>query len=410
MFQPETTDQDDLHSGRSPWSSGVEQLPRASLNENQRCDVVVVGAGITGALAAEHLTRRGLAVCIVDREQPGFGSTAASTAMVLWELDQPLRKLSIGKGFEPAANVLRQCVAAVDGLLHLVGDGGIDCCARVAPSLYLAAGDVGVRELQEEHMLRSRAGLPGHFLDHRALLSRYGIAREAALLSPGSADLDPVRLTRGLLAIAVHRGARLIDGYVSDYDSSAKEAAVELDNGRVISAPWVVLATGYIMPEFVRSDLHRLASSWAICTPPQAEAALWPEHALIWEASEDYHYLRTTPDRRIIIGGEDESDVVEPEQRDRLIAAKSDMLLAELRRLRPQVAPVADYAWTGAFGQTVDGLPLIGRIPQRPRMLAAYGYGGNGITFSYLASRVIADIMDGNEQPWFDELSFARDA
>ncbi|WP_442063265.1 hypothetical protein, partial [Rhizobium johnstonii] len=35
---------------------------------------------------------------------------------------------------------------------------------------------------------------------------------------------------------------------------------------------------------------------------------------------------------------------------------------------------------------TVDGLPLIGPVPETPHVFAAYGYGGNGITFSYLSS------------------------
>ena len=42
--------------------------PRRSLDRDRRCDVLVVGAGITGALVAERLVREGRDVCIVDRE------------------------------------------------------------------------------------------------------------------------------------------------------------------------------------------------------------------------------------------------------------------------------------------------------------------------------------------------------
>lgn len=41
-----------------------------------------------------------LSVIIVDRELSGYGSTAASTAMLLWEIDQPLTELERLYGFD----------------------------------------------------------------------------------------------------------------------------------------------------------------------------------------------------------------------------------------------------------------------------------------------------------------------
>lgn len=406
----QSTEQADVRGGRSPWFASMRTVPKLTLTESTRCDVLVVGAGITGSLVAEHLTARGLDVCVVDRERPGFGSTAASTAMLLWELDQPLRKLAISHGFDRAAHIVRQCVLAANGLQRLIVELGIECDLRPAPSLYLSEAEAGARELLEEHELRQRAGLPGNFLDHRTLASLYRVEREAALVSPGSADLDPVRLAQALLGISVRRGARLIDAHAESFGSDSREASIETDCGHVISAKWIVLATGYAMPDFIRSDVHQLASSWAICTPPQQPSALWPENALIWEASEDYHYARTMADGRIIIGGEDESDVIEPDARDGLIPSKARTLLAQLSRLRPNADPTVEFAWSGAFGKTADGLPLIGRISGHRRILGAYGYGGNGITFSYLASRVVHDVMIGDEREWFEALSFERDA
>jgi NADPH-dependent 2,4-dienoyl-CoA reductase/sulfur reductase-like enzyme len=46
-----TTDHDDLRAGRSPWNADGRPL-RRPLDADRRCDVLVVGAGITGAMAA----------------------------------------------------------------------------------------------------------------------------------------------------------------------------------------------------------------------------------------------------------------------------------------------------------------------------------------------------------------------
>jgi NADPH-dependent 2,4-dienoyl-CoA reductase/sulfur reductase-like enzyme len=93
-FDPESTVQADLRGGSSPWLSGFKTPVRRNLERSFACDVLVVGAGITGALMAHHLTRLGRKVCLIDRERAGFGSTAASTAMLQWEIDCPLSELT----------------------------------------------------------------------------------------------------------------------------------------------------------------------------------------------------------------------------------------------------------------------------------------------------------------------------
>ena len=42
-------------------------------------------------------------------------------------------------------------------------------------------------------------------------------------------------------------------------------------NDREIEARSVVLATGYVMPDIVCSNVHQVSSSWAIATVPQPQ-------------------------------------------------------------------------------------------------------------------------------------------
>jgi len=94
VLDPDATEQADLRGGRSPWLATGGHAVGRELTENMKCEALVVGGGITGSLVAERLTRQGLDVVLVDRELPGRGSTAASTSMLLWEID---RSLSIGR-------------------------------------------------------------------------------------------------------------------------------------------------------------------------------------------------------------------------------------------------------------------------------------------------------------------------
>ncbi len=356
---------------------------------------------------AERLTRQGLDVIVIDRELPGKGSTAASTSMLLWEIDRSVGQLTQLYGFERASRAYRASLEAVAGLKSLVSQLSLPCEMRDKNSLYLAAGDTG-KELLEEHRLRERAGLPGVFLDHPMLLEAFGITRAAAIVSPGAADADPVQLSRGLLRTAVARGARVYQSEAVAYDAASRAVHVQLDNGCEIEARSVILATGYVMPGIIRSTVHSVSSSWAVATTPQPQN-IWKDGALIWEDSEKYLYARTTVAGRIIIGGEDSDEVIEPEARDRLIPEKEALLTDKLAALWPAADTDIEFRWAGTFDTTRDGLPLIGPVPGLKGIYAAYGYGGNGITFSFLAAQLIGDLIAGSSSPLLSDFSLDRD-
>jgi glycine/D-amino acid oxidase-like deaminating enzyme len=407
-LDPHTTDHDDLRAGRSPWNADGRP-PRRVLDCDRRCDALVVGAGITGAMVAEHLSSLGYDVTILDREKPGLGSTVASTAMLQWEIDRSLTELTDLYGFEAAALTYSKSFQAVQALQSHVATLGLHCLLRPRETLYLSNGSgSGAVILQREADLRARAGLPSRFLDHRALLADFGIEREAALLSAGSAEADPVCLAHQLLRAALARGAMLFDGEAAGFETAPEGVAVQLADGPVIEAANVILATGYVMPNIVRSVLNQPSASWALATRPQRPELLWPRGALIWEDADPYSYLRTTADRRIIIGGEDDPNAVEPEPREAAMDAKIGLLLGKLHILFPGIEANADYAWSGVFGETPDGLPLIGPLPGHHRLFAAYGYGGNGITFSFLAARIVARQMRGLSEAWDERLALDR--
>ncbi|MGB3445519.1 MAG: FAD-dependent oxidoreductase [Xanthobacteraceae bacterium] len=405
-LDPDDTEQADLRGGVAPWQAAADPSVPA-LTQDCRCDVLIVGAGITGALMAEQLTHQGLDVVIIDRERPAHGSTAASTSMLLWEIDRPLRDLAALYGFERATRAYRASLDAMQGLRLLIARLGLPCRMRDKQSLYLAAGESD-RDLREEHDLRRQAGLPGDFLDHRALLETFGIARAAALLSPASADADPVLLACAALAVAIQRGARLFDGAAVAFDAAGRSVGVSLESGRVIEARHVVLATGYVMPDIVQATIHKATSSWAIATAPQPEN-LWPEGVLIWEDRQDYLYARTTADGRIVIGGEDDDKAIEPEARDALTPAKSLALARQLEALWPRARAEAQFKWSGVFDTTSDGLPLIGPVSGTRGVYAAYGYGGNGITFSYLAAQLLGQTIAGTRPVLLDDFAVDRD-
>ena len=141
--------------------------------------------------------------------------------------------------------------------------------------------------------------------------------------------------------------------------------------------------------------------------PPRRSAGcLWPEECLIWEAAEPYLYLRTTPDGRVLCGGEDaeRSDDAGSE----LLAGKVARLRRKLGKLLPRLDTTPEFSWAASFGETATGLPTIGAIPRHPNCWVALGYGGNGITYSRIAAEVLRSAITGSQDPDADLYAFKR--
>lgn len=400
-----------LRSGRSVWLAHETAYEAAEEPHEQRvysAEIAIIGAGITGAFLAERFTRAGRSVVIIDRHAPTRGSTAASTAMLLWELDASLLEVEDRMGMERAGRISARCRREVQRIGALVNEFGIAADVRARPSLYLTGDKLDASDLREEHRIRQQLGIEGVYLDEQSLAAR-GLVGDAALLYPGSAEADPVKLARGLLAVAVKRGATIISPAVAtNYETTLNGVTVATDKGDIVRAQVLVLASGYEMPDFVPAARHSLATSWALATVPTDAACMpGPDGALIWEASDPYLYMRTTIDGRVIIGGEDE-DFCDADKREAMTPQKIEALLAKAAKRCPGLAGVEPhYAWSGVFGETEDSMPMIGRVPGTPSTLAAYGYGGNGITFSALAADLLEAELEGRPDP--DAALFALD-
>jgi len=388
------TNSKNLRTGRSIWEDQqAADFPHGRPARDIETDVLVVGAGITGAIVADALASRGLKVTIVDKRGVAKGSTAASTALVQYEIDTSLIKLARRIGKADAVRAWRRSRLAVDAFIARLGDLGVPDFVR-RNSLFMAGDDLDKDDLAREHDARRAAGLASLFLGKKELRARFGISREAALLAYGDLAIDPRRTTLAFLKAAALRKAKVFSPVeIVDLDAKRSGVTATTESGKRIYCRNLVFATGYELPKGVSHAGHKIISTWAIATVAQSRN-LWPEQCMIWEASHPYLYLRTTPDGHVICGGEDE-DFSDEVARDALIARKTKTLSRKLHRLFPMLDSTAAYAWTGSFGETRTGLPIIGQVRTLPSCWVALGYGGNGITYAQLAADVITGALTG---------------
>src|SRR5687767_10332616 len=107
----------DLRSGRPVWLAyRAPAIAADTLTRDIKTDVLVIGMGISGAMMAETLSAQGNSVVMIERRGPMLGSTPATTALVQFEIDEPLTSLSEMIGRSQAEQAWRRSRLAVFNL------------------------------------------------------------------------------------------------------------------------------------------------------------------------------------------------------------------------------------------------------------------------------------------------------
>jgi len=399
----------DLKSGYPYWTvkNGlIASFP--PLARDVRCDVAVVGAGITGALIARSLCDAGLDVVVLDRRDAGWGSTAATTALLQYEIDGGMLDIANRYGERRAVDVFKACEQAVRDLEPIAREvRGAEF--RHASSLYYASWPWHASRVLEEGEMRRRNGFELEILDRAGLGERFGIDASAALLTRIAARMDPYRVALGILAALSKGGCAVFDRTsVERWDATRGGLTIHTDRDAIVRCRHLVLAAGYEAHAFLRQRVARNHSTYALVTEPIDDAPAWLDRTLVWESRRPYLYMRGAGDRRLIVGGEDDR-IDLPARRDRAVPRKTKRLLAKVSKLLGRDDIEAGFCWAGTFAETDDALPFFGPHAEHgPRVHFAMAYGGNGIVYSVIGAELIRRRILRQSHPLMRFLSFER--
>lgn len=400
----------DLKSGYPFWAvkNGLMcTFPR--LKADIACDVAVIGGGITGALIADELGKNGFDVTVIEQRDIGWGSSAASTALLQYEIDTHLVDLAKMFGEEQAVMAYQACATAITDLRDLASELG-DVDFAMQESLYYASSVGDKAALREEYELRAKHGFDVQWLDTRSLQDQFGIKAPCAILTRIAARVDPYNLASRLLLRLADRGGKIFDRTVIDsLHTSSDSVTLRTEDGFNIQAKHVVMAAGYETQKWLEQAVAKNRSSYAFITDPLEEAELGPlASTMVWESARPYLYMRSTGDGRLLVGGDDDDKDI-AERRHKRVISKSKRLCKKVKKLFPELPLKPAFSWAGTFAETKDGLPFFGEHPQYgSRVLFAMAYGGNGISYSMIGASLLRATIEGRQHELADLFSFSR--
>ena len=380
-----------------------------SLRKNVTCDILIVGGGITGALAAYQLSRDGHKIVLIDKRDIGTGSSGATTSMIQYELDEPLHSLMEMIGKEAAIDIYRGAARAVGKLEEIISELPQDCGFTTKQSLHFASSDGDVAGLMKEFECQKMVGLAVKWLSKDQVFSQYGLNSEGGILTDTAASMDAYQMTHTLLQYSMnHFGIEVYDHTrLESVEYGKSKSFAVVDTTAMIECKTIIYTTGYETHEIIRSGIGRLISTYACVSEPMDDILPSLSQTVFWNTENPYFYFRTTMDNRILIGGEDEN-FKNPQRRDRLIEEKESDLVAKFQRQMPGTPFVADFSWAGTFGATKDSLPYIGEHPDFRNSYFMLGFGGNGITFSIMGMEILSDAVAGRPNKFLEHFRFKR--
>jgi glycine/D-amino acid oxidase-like deaminating enzyme len=378
------------------------------LEKSLKTEVAIIGGGISGALMGYYLTKAGISCIIIDSRTIGLGSTCASTSLLQYEIDTPLSELKDKVGLRNAVLSYKLCERAIYEL------GKISTALNFKQfefkeSLYYAAEPNDKKFLKTEFDIRKKSGFEVSYLTDKEIKKRFGFRASSAILSKSGAQTNAYDFTHALLQHAQKNGMKIFDKTsIINIKHLKDSVTLKSDTGCVIKAKKLIYANGFEAINYIEKKIVDLQSTYATISEQfNSSTKFWENESLIWNTADPYLYIRTTPDRRILIGGRD-VDYYDIKKRDKLINKKTNLLVKDFNNLFPHVEFKPEFSWTGTFGSTKDGLPYIGSYKKLANSFFALGFGGNGITFSLLAAEIITAIITDRPNKYENIFSFER--
>ena len=402
-----------------------------------RTDAIVLGAGIVGVSVALHLAKRGLAVALLDRGDPGQGTSYGNAGIIegntLFPAKFPAgfgRLLRIALKRAPEANyhvtflarvapwllafrrnsTPERLVETMEAMRPLFSRSVGEHAALMAESdakrylrrngwLKLYRSDAGLAGTARERAIAAELGIPLRVLDReeaRALEpSLAPVFRHAVFWEQAASVSNPLAVTRAYAARFKALGGVILRGDAMRLHQSAGRWRVETAEGPVDAeatvvalGPWapdLLQPLGIRLPLGIKRGYHRHFR-------PRGNAGLARP---VLDAETGYCLAPMEQGIRLTTGAEfaARDAVPTPVQFTRVMPAATGLF--------PLGDPVEERPWMGARPCFADSRPVIGRAPGQGGLWLAYGHGHSGLTLGPVTGRLIAEMMTG-ETPFCD--------
>jgi glycine/D-amino acid oxidase-like deaminating enzyme len=371
----------------SPWlMTDASEWP--SLELDLEADVVIVGAGVVGALVARELTSRGMSVVVLERRRAAGGTTGHSTAKITalhgfdWGAIEKMRR--VDEALYEWASLNAQ---APEVMRRIAEEDGIECRFRKLDGYLCERMGATDEILCREWAALSALGIP---IEDAESICDSPFGGVVALRLAEQAQFDSAAFTLGVIGALPRSKARVFEG--SAVRSLVREGdlwVARTDNGTV-RAPNAVMASLATVtdPALLFARLFPYTYYVMETQPVSLRDGMWIEvngRELTARPTDkpDGPWIFCGPYERV--GDHDD------------VRGLYDELRGDVSAVVPEAVPQA--LWSGEDFSTPDRLPFVGEVGARSGLYYAGGFGAWGMSKASVAARLIAEEIEGAASP-----------
>ena len=350
-------------------------------------DIAVVGAGMVGSHLAGLLTEAGRDVALVEARHPAAGASGRNGGFVLIGVRHSYVEAIERFGRDEARDLWRLTEENVRRMREL--SVRFDLEHEEIGASYIANDEARALQLRESEKLLIRDGFAAEYVDGDPLERGF----TATLLQPDDFGIQPASLN---IALAESCGATLYDNNeVFDITRDGASLLVRTRQYLVRCEKVVLAVNGYagLIHPFFRPLVEPGRGQVLVTEPlPRIVNTLGLVH-LSW-------YFRQLSDGRLLIGGcrldyETEERTFSDEVTPQVQEAIGRMLAKHF----PEADNGVTRRWAGIHGDTPDGLPIIGHLPEEAEVYFVVGFSGYGNAMGLVAGERVADLMLKGQDP-----------
>ena len=362
-------------------------------------DTIVIGAGVTGLSTALHLAERGARVTVLERNEPGAGTSGRPNGQVIAGLHLSPDALIAGFGAERGERMMAFTGRGPDLLFDLIARHQIACDAERTGWIQATRSARQLKSLEKIVRSWANRGAPVSMLDRHETARLLGTRVYAGgWLDRRNGTIQPLAYVRGLASAATSAGARIHCGIDVRSVERRDHKWLITSNRQPLRAQTVVLATNVLtsklggVPRQVLGRTYLSTHSVQLATVPleaaQLESLLPERHSCSDTSHLCLRYCRLDRDNRFVIGG---PGWLMPPRSPSALSFR--WLEASARRMFPQLRNTwFEYRWAARDSITPDVIPHL--YEPCPGLFCAMGYNGRGLAIatalgSELARRVL---------------------
>lgn len=377
-----------------------------------KTDVCIIGAGIAGISTAYELVTRGKEVVLIDARGAISGESSRTTGHLSNALDDGYIAIEKKHGRHGAQAAAESHTWALNHVGDVAKKLGIECEYRHLPGYELSQyqrgdpnHDKDMQELKEEAALAKQLGLDAEFRPDLTVKGWDGKPdQRGGTVFASQATFHPTLYLAGVLnwlsqqpnfkCFTHTRMLSVEESSTGMLGTGSKVVTVKTEHGRTIECQKAVETTCVPLQKLsVVAEMEYQRTYVVAMRIPKGSM----EDCLIYDSAEQYKYVRLTAcddkDDYLVIGGCDHKVGQEAP------AGRFEELETWVRERFPQAGSV-DYKWSGQIYEPVDYMAFIGRNQGCDNIFIVTGDSGNGLTHGVLASRILADEIEGKANPW----------